>query len=154
MGFYLSKPKLSKIGVESGLKSIESDRDLNIAVNSNSIDIETTSNGQLYKNNFKLPFKIGNAILTKYGNKPGSIVFKGTNVKMYTDDKYLIITGITDKGPADTKIEIGQSSFGGLNIRDVNTYIENKKNKKYIIPIIIIAIVILLILLNKKFKYI
>lgn len=150
MGFSLSKPKLSKIGVESGLKSIESDKDLNINVNSNSIDIQTTSNGQLYKNNFKLPFMIGNAILTNSDNKSGSFSLTGTNIKMYTDDKYLIISGVTDKGPVDMKLEIGQSSLGALNIGDVSTRIENKKNKKYIIPIIIIAIVILLIILNRK----
>lgn len=151
MGFSLSKPKLSKIGVESGLKSIESDKDLNIDINSNSIDIETTSNGQLYKNNFKLPFMIGKAVLTKSDNKPGSIVFKGTNVKMYTDDKYLIISGITDKGPADIKLEIGKTGLGGLNISDVNTHIENKKrNKKIMIGIIIIAIIILLLLFKGK----
>lgn len=69
---------------------------------------------------------------------------------MYTDDKYLIITGITDKGPADIKLEIGTTGLGGLNIGDVNTHIENKRNKKFIIPIIMIAIVILLILMNRK----
>lgn len=81
MGFSLSKSKLSKIGVESGLKSIESDKNLIIDINSNSIDIQTTSNGQLYKNNFKLPFIIGKAVLTKTDNKPGLISFIGTNVK-------------------------------------------------------------------------